>query len=180
MQSRGRLSDSLLRIVEHTFADLMHAPERCDAYQVFVSGVPSRDYQGSSSPLSIICYCHLLFHVGSSDTARSSLDCKVLARGVRGSGEQATFHQTSCLKGRGLKAPVECEKSTSGYRAGATAKGLTASDHELVTEKPGQMGTGGVCLSEKGKNIFSHRLSTRELRSIPLPRVWCQCPQEMP
>lgn len=142
--------------MEHTFADLMRAPERCDANQVFVSGVPSRDYHGSSSPLSVICYCHL-FHVGSSDTARSSLECKVLARVVRDSGEQVTFHQSSCLKGRGLKAPVECEKS-SGYRAGATAKGLTASDHETVTEKPGQLGAGGLCLSEKGKNIFSHGL----------------------
>lgn len=47
--------DSLLRVMEHPFADLMHAPERCDAYQVFVSGMPPRDYQASYSPLTAIC-----------------------------------------------------------------------------------------------------------------------------
>lgn len=41
------------------------------------------------------------------------------------------------------------------YRTGATDKDLTASDHGIVIEKPGQLGADGVHLSEKGKSIFS-------------------------
>lgn len=41
--------------------------------QMFVSRMPLRDYQGPYSPLIFICCCcYLLFHVGASDTVRSS------------------------------------------------------------------------------------------------------------
>lgn len=74
---------------------------------------------------------------------------------MRNSGVQVVFHQSSWSKGRGLKEPVECDKSTSGYRTGATAKGLTTSDCGTVIEKSGLLEADGVCLSEKGNSIFS-------------------------
>lgn len=71
---------------------------------------------------------------------------------------QVIFYQSSCSKERGLKEPVECDKSTSGYRTAATAEGLNTSDCGTVIEKPGQLGADGVRLSGKGKSIFSRGL----------------------
>ncbi|RMC04943.1 hypothetical protein DUI87_18120 [Hirundo rustica rustica] len=60
-------------------------------------------------------------------------------------------HVSSWL-GRGLKEPVECDKSTSAYRTGATAKDLTTSDHGTVIEK---WSDDGVHLLEKMSTFLS-------------------------
>lgn len=78
-------------------------------------------------------------------------DCKALGGVVRDSGVQVIFHQSSYSKGRGLKEPVECNKSTRGDRSGATAKGLTTSEHGTVIEKPDHLGLMGSICQRRGR-----------------------------
>lgn len=63
-------------------------------------------------------YLLLLFHVGTSDTARSSQRSTKDYRAVtRHSGTQAVFTSIFPVKGKGLKGPVESGASINGYRS---------------------------------------------------------------
>ena len=70
-----------------------------------------------------------MFHVGTSDTARSSLrsikkDYRALGAAVRDSGVQVFFSSIVLVKGKGFERAIESGESTNGYRTGATARGL--------------------------------------------------------
>lgn len=85
-------------------------------------------------------YLLLLFHVGTSDTARSNQrstkDYRALEAATKHSGTQAVFTPIFPVKGKGLKVPVESEESVNA----ATHRGLATLDHGTHFEKPGLPG----------------------------------------
>lgn len=81
-----------------------------DGYQSFVYHIMQKD-------LVQWQYLLLLFHVGTSNTARSSQRSTKDYRAVINTLKQRQFsHQSSQLKVKGLEGPVESGESINGYR----------------------------------------------------------------
>ena len=103
----------------------MHSLEACclpgahirDVTERLLSLIQSPDY-----------YLLLLFHMGTGDTAGSSLrsikkDYRALGAAVRDSGAQVVFSSILPVKGQGFERVVKSGESVNGYGTSATAKG---------------------------------------------------------
>ena len=115
-------------------------------------------------------YPLLLFHVGTSDTARSSLrsikDYRALAVVVRDSGVQVVFSSVLPVKGKGFERARQIWRINKWLRDWCHSQGFGYLDHGTQFEKPSLLGADGVHLSEKGKSIFGHRLAKLVKRAL--------------
>ena len=131
-----------------------------DVTERLPSLVQSTDY----SPL-------LLFHVGTSDTARSSLrstkeDYRALGAVVRDSGVQVVFSSILLFKGKGFERASRIWRINKWLRDWCHSQGFSYLDHGTCFEKPGLLRADRVHLSEKGKSIFSCRLAKLVKRAL--------------
>ena len=116
-------------------------------------------------------YPLLLFHVGTSDTARSSLrnikkDYRALGAVVRDSGAQVVFSSVLLVKGKGFERASRIWQINKWLWDWCHSQGFGYLDHGTRFEKPGLLGADGVHLSEKGKSIFGHRLAKLVKRAL--------------
>ena len=117
-------------------------------------------------------YCPLLlFHVDTSDTARSRLrtnkkDYRALGAVVRDLGAQVAFPSILAVKGKGFERASRICRANKWLRDWCHSQGFSYLDHGTRFEKPGLLGADGVHLSEKGKSIFGHRLAKLVKRAL--------------
>lgn len=107
-------------------------------------------------------YPLLLFHLGNSDTDRNSLrrvrkDYRALGELTRDFEAQVVF-LSSWSNERDLKGPLGSGKSTNGMGLVPLSRvQLLRQWSSLLT--PGLLEADGIHLSEKGRDIFVHKLA---------------------
>ncbi|MCQ4187457.1 SGNH/GDSL hydrolase family protein [Klebsiella pneumoniae] len=116
-------------------------------------------------------YPLLVFHVGASDTAGSSLrnikrDFRALGSTVKGSGVQVVFSSILPVEGQGPERARRIWQVNSWLREWCYSQGFGYLDHGACFEKPGLLGADGVHLTKRGKSVFGQRLARLVRRAL--------------